>query len=412
MLAVAIGWAVGFGCVPSNQYESPPDPVVIVGVPLQQSVTEYFEETGTVEAIEIVDIRARVRGFLKEVVFTQGSDVKTGDVLYRIEPEEYDAALKAAEADLAAKKVELERARIEYERQQALFERKATSEQNVVAAKAEHDSAEAAVDASDAQLAQAKLNLQYTEIKSPIDGRIGRTLVTVGNLVDGAEGTHLTTVISYDPIYVRFYIQDKQLLRLIEDKIKRETADSEGSTRPLYVRREIDEEFRFEGRLNYFDLALDETAGTFLMRGEFDNPDRRLVPNNFVYVRIPVEEPQDALLIPEEAVLSDLTGRYVWVVNKDNVVERRNVTVGTEQGLLIVVRTGLQLGDRVVIEGSQRVREGAQVEPQEEDLLQFIRERTGEPEASADDSSPTGPEAPPSPEESPPGGDVSPAAAN
>ena len=216
-LMILLVGAVGSGCSPPSQYQSPPDPVVKVALPRQQEVTDYFLERGTTEAVEVVQIRARVRGFLQEVLFQEGNEVTAGTELYRIEPEQYQAAVQAAEAKQEAARVELERTEIELKRQQSLYERSATSEQNVVAARAARDTSKAAVAAAAADLNLAKLDLEYTVIRAPIDGRVGKTLVTKGNLVDGQEATLLTTIVSYDPIYATFNLQEKLLLQLLEE---------------------------------------------------------------------------------------------------------------------------------------------------------------------------------------------------
>ncbi len=388
MVLGAVGAIVGgSGCGQSNEFQPPPDPIVKVAVPAPQEITNYFEVTGTTEAAAKVEIRARVRGFLKEVLFTEGADVTAGTELYRIEPEQYKAAVDAAAAKLEAAQVELQKSEIESKRQQSLFERNATAEQNLVAARAAQQTAKAAVDAARADLDRAKLDLDYTTIRSPINGRVGETLVDVGNLVDGNEATILTTVVAYDPIYATFDIQENLLLELIEANPDGAARKPEDVTRPIFLARAIDDDYPYQGKFNYADLAVDESTGTYMIRGEFENTDRRLVPGLFVRIRIPMGEPQQALLIPEEAVLSDQTGRFVYVVNAESTVERRNVTLGASRGALVVVQTGLNANDRVVIEGTPRAaaRLGSTVEAQNLDMDQFLQQRSGSEAMSADE---------------------------
>jgi RND family efflux transporter MFP subunit len=411
----AVGGAIaGSGCRQSNVYQPPPDPIVKVSPPLQRKVTDYFEETGTTEAVASVEIRARVRGFLKEVLFREGADVTADTDLYLIEPEQYQAAVDAAEAKLEAARVEFEKSEVEYKRQQSLFERNATAEQNLVAARAAQQTAKAVVNEVQAALDRAQLDLEYTKIKSPIDGRVGKTLVTAGNLVDGNEATLLTTVIAYDPIYARFNITEKLLLQLIDEKGNGPARDPEEVTRPIYLARAIDEDYPFEGKFNYADLAVDESTGTYMIRGEFPNADRRLLPGLFVRIRIPLGDPRDALLVPEEAVLSDQIGRFLYVVDGQNQVERRNVTLGPPDGPLVTVLSGLQVDDRVVIEGTQRAaaRLGSTVDPQDTDLDEFLRQRSGAATISSDESAPPARAAPRVPGRLPSDADESPAEVN
>jgi RND family efflux transporter MFP subunit len=359
-----IGVVITVGCGQSNVYQTGTPPTVTVANPLQKTVTNYLEETGTTEAVAMVEVRARVRGFLEKVNFEAGADVKEGDVLYVIQQREFKAKAAARKAELAAQKVELTRAEIELARQKKLFEENATSEVNVVKAQAEHDSALAAIDAAQAALDQAELDLEYTEVKAPISGRVGKTLVKQGNLVGDNEATHLTTVISYDPIYANFNISESTLLQLKEEASDDEGRKIDKEEIPLHLRRAIDEGFDFPGYFDYADLAVAQSTGTFMLRGIFPNPNRDIVPGLFVRVRIPIGVQKDALLVPELALGSDQGGRFVLVVNSDNKVERRNIKPGARHSNLIVINQGLQPDDRVVVNGIQRARPGLEVTPE------------------------------------------------
>jgi RND family efflux transporter MFP subunit len=356
------------GCKKEGGYVEPPPPDVTVAKPLVRTVTNYLVETGTTEAVERVEIRARVRGYLVEQMFEAGADVKEGEPLYRIEPAEYQAKVDAATAELESAKVALEKGEIEYARQKKLRQSNATSEANVVAARAERDSSVAAVAERTAQLEQAKLDLGYTEIKSPIDGRVGKTLVKPGNLVGDNEATHLTTVVSYDPIYANFNLSERDLLRIMEQSPNRRRRAQDGEQRPLYLQRAIDDGFPFTGEFDYADLAVDQSTGTFLVRGKFPNTDQGILPGLFVTIKIPLGKNEDAILIPEVAISSDQAGRYVWTVGEDNVVKRANVKVGAKYGELIVIREGVKPDDWVIIEGIQQVRINAKVNRQETEV--------------------------------------------
>ena len=319
------------GCTQSNQFQPPPAPETTVALPVQQTVTNYLEETGTTEAVEMVKIRARVKGFLEQVNFQPGTIVEKDQLLYLIEPRQYAAEVDAAKAQRAARQVERNRADIEFNRQKELFADNATSERNVVLAEAEFNAAIAAVDAAEAMLKQAQLNLEYTEVRAPFRGRVGKTLVKQGNLVGDSEATHLTTVMKYDPIYANFNISERTFLRMTDESTPQERANPRSQDDidlPLYLARANDEGFPFEGHFDYAALEVDQSTGTFMIRGMFANPDLEIVPGLFVRVRIPIGVQEDALLVPERALGGDQSGRYLLIVNSENKVERRDVTVG------------------------------------------------------------------------------------
>jgi RND family efflux transporter MFP subunit len=353
------------GCTQPNQYQPPPPPTVTVAQPVQKTVTNYLEETGTTEAVAQVEVRARVKGFIERVNFQPGSEVKQGDSLYKIEPELFQAQVAAAKADLMAQQALRDKAKIERDRQANLQKQDpgATSEVAVVAARAEYEAAEAGVQAAQAALDQAELDLAYTEVTAPISGRVGKTLVKEGNLVGDGEATHLTDIVNYDPIYANFSISERSLLELR----KRQTADDQQRDDqreyPVYLQLATDQAFPHEGRLDYADLAVNQSTGTFSIRGIFPNPSRQIVPGLFVRVRLPIGQQPDALLVPERATAADQAGTYVYVVNEEDTVERRDISLGTKDGDLVVVSQGLQPDEWVLIDGLQRARPGAKVQP-------------------------------------------------
>ena len=355
------------GCTQQSQYQEPEPPTVPVSRPLVQSVAEFLEETGTTEAVQRVEIRARVTGFLEQINFEPGDEVQQEDVLYLIEQRPFVAAVKSGEALLEARKVALKQAETEYERERALVAQKATADRDVVMRRAERDEAIAAVSAAEASLDQAELELEYTEVTSPISGRVGKTLVKLGNLVDKAEATHLTTVVSYDPIYANFSISERALLRFREQRepgsgqIDKDQVD-------IFLARANDTGFPFRGKLDYWDLAVDESTGTYAVRAVFPNQAKDLVPGLFVRIRLPLGVKENALLVPESALAGDQQGRYLRGVNSENLVERRNVTVGAKFGEMVVIEEGLQADEQVAIRALHQARVGREVKPKLEEL--------------------------------------------
>ena len=387
------------GCAAKNDYQAPPIPAVTVAKPIQRTVTVYLEETGTTEAVDVVDVRARVRGFLEKIEFEPGNQVKKGQILYQIEPKQYEAAVAAATADLSAANVNLKKAQIEFERQERLMKSDATSESAFVATQAARDEASAKIAAAQATLDQANLNLSYTQVAAPISGRVGKTLVKEGNLVDGAEATHLTTIIQYDPIFVNFNINESQLLKLMKPA-KDRNAEGQKFSPPLYLRRANDEGFPFEGKGDYADLAVDQSTGTFLVRGIFPNPDEQILPGLFVRVRLPVSKLENALLVPEVSILTDQTGKYLFVVDDKDVVQRRSIKVGPKEVIrsqpFVVIEEGLSPDDRVVVNGIQRARPEATVKATDEDLNQQLTDPV-----TSDAPATEKPESTPQPESTP-----------
>ena len=356
---------VAVGCSQPNQYKAPPPPSVTVARPLVSRVTNYLDETGTTEAVERVEIRARVRGYLQEVRFEDGDDVHEGDELYLIQPREFEAKAAAAKANVAAMNVALIRAGIELDRQNNLIADNATAQASVDTAVALKDGAKAAVDAAQAELDQAELDLEYTAINAPIKGRVERTLVKQGNLVGDGEATHLTTMISYDQIYVYFNISERSLLRVRSNRDTESQEEPDITRFKAYLRRAVDKGFPYEGNLDYADLGVDQSTGTFTVRAVFSNETRDIMPGLFVRIRVPLGEPENAVLLPERCVAVDQAGRFVIILDEKNVVERRNVKLGEKHGEFVVITDGLDGTETVVIDGIQKARPGATVTPKE-----------------------------------------------
>jgi RND family efflux transporter MFP subunit len=339
----------------------PPAPEVTVARPQQRDTVVHHDYTGTLEAIESVEIRARVEGFLKSIEFEASADVKAGDPLFVIDPAPFEAAHQAAEATLAHSQATLEQARWDLERTVELAQREATTPKELQDARTAAATANAAVKAAQAKVDRARLDLGYTDIRSPIDGRVGRNLVDVGNLVGAGERTLLTTVVKMDELYCYFKVPERLILerlaaRAVEERRRVQLSFSVGLTN--------EQGFPHEGRLDYIDNTVDPGTGTLTVRGIVSNDDELLFPGAFVRVRVPGEVRQGAVLVDERAIGTDLGGKYVLVVGADDIVEHRRVTLGQLEAGLRVIEDGLGPDERYIVSGLQRARPGLPVTPQ------------------------------------------------
>lgn len=360
-LAMLLGLAA---CDNRNAYVPPPAPKVTVAKPAQMKVTDYMEFTGTTQSVESVELVARVQGTLTAVNFTDGALVKKGDLLCVIEPEPFEAALQQARASLATQEAALRRAETELARSTKLFEAKAGSQSDVVNWQQQRDTARAGIANARAQIEMAQINLGYTKIVAPFDGRISRRLVDQGNLVGPGAKTQLATILRYQPIYAYFNMNERDLLRL---RASRDRDKDHGPPEdiPLDLALANEQGFPHHGSWDYADLGVDPNTGTILLRGVFPNKRRDILPGMFVRVRVAIEELDHALLVPERALGQDQSGHYLLVVNDKNVVEQRPVVLGPVQNGQQVITKGLAPTDRVVTVGILRVRPGATVEPVE-----------------------------------------------
>lgn len=366
------------GCEQKNAYVAPPPPKVTAALPLQEEVVDYLEFTGTTEAVETVEVRARVAGFLESMHYTPGTEVREGELLFVIDPREYKADLNAARAEVKSAKAQLQRAKIELDRAQRLFRQKAGAEAEVVKWRGERDVAAAAVARAQAQVERAQLNLNYTQVTSPISGRASRNYVDLGNLVGEKEPTLLTTITSYDPMYVYFNLNERNLLQvmdqyreeLAEKGLDPDTAPAQEVALPLGMGLATEEGYPHEGRLDFAESGVDAGTGTLQLRGLFANPGGVpvILPGLFARVRMPLGEPKDALLVTERAIGSDQVGRYLMVLDAENRVDKRPVRIGPTVDGLVVIAEGLRADERVVVNGIQRARPGAKVDPEETDM--------------------------------------------
>jgi RND family efflux transporter MFP subunit len=366
------------GCEQANQYAPPPAPKVTVALPQIQEVTDYLEFTGTTAASEWAEARARVSGILMSQHFEPGTWVEQGDLLFIIDPAEYQADLQAAEAELAAAQAQFNRAKIEHARALKLFKEKAGAEAEVVKWRVEREVASAQILRAQAKVDRAQLNLGYTQVSAPIEGRVGREQVEIGNLVGESEATVLTEVTDSDPMYVYFNLNERDLLRVMDlyrAKQREQGIDAERSNIrepdiPLYLGLANEEGYPHQGRYDFAESGVEADTGTLQLRGLFQNPGNPppLLPGLFARVRMPLGTRPDMPLVSERAIGNDQLGTYLLVVNADNVVERRTVKTGQRIDGLIVIEQGLQPQDRVIVKGVQRGRPGRTVDPEQVEM--------------------------------------------
>jgi RND family efflux transporter MFP subunit len=376
VILIALGFFVA--CEQKNTYVEPPPPKVTVANPLQQEVIDYLEFTGTTHAFEEVEVRARVAGFLQSMDFTPGTRVEKDDLLFVIDPREYEAELNATKAELSSAEAQVKRAKIEFERAQRLFKQKAGAETDVVKWRGERDVARAAVLRATAKVEKAMLDLSYTQVTAPITGRVSRNLVDLGNLVGEGEPTLLTTIIRNDPMYAYFNVNERDLLKVmamnrkeIEKKGLDPAKDSQAKAdMAVFLGLANEAGYPHQGIVDFAESGVDPGTGTLQLRGVFPNPGPApvLIPGLFTRLRMPVDTREKALLVTERAIGSDQSGRYLLAVNSENVVEKKPIRMGRLVDGLRVIEEGLQLDERVVVNGIQRARPGAKVDPEQTDM--------------------------------------------
>lgn len=366
LLGAALQLAM-LGCsdtaVPGAAAPAMPPANVKIAHPLSRETSDWDEYTGRIEAINAVDIRARVGGYLEKVNFHAGDKVKKGDLLFLIDPKPLQAQLNFANAELERAKTKRELAKNDLARAENLFDAKAISAEEYDARSKGLREAAAAVVSAEASAYAAKLNLEYTEIRAPISGRVGRELLTVGNLVK-ADDTLLAQIVSTDPVYVYVDADEQSVL-----KYRRQAKQAGNATADLHgaaVEAAVADEdgFPHQGKLDYIAPRADAATGTLTLRGVFANPDELLSPGFFARLRLKGSAAYPALLVPDRAIGADQAQRFVWVVNANNQAEYRPVKPGARIGQLRVVRDGLKADDWVVVEGLQKLRPGATVLPE------------------------------------------------
>ncbi|WP_196223359.1 efflux RND transporter periplasmic adaptor subunit [Roseibium sp. RKSG952] len=343
----------------SGQTQQPlPAVVVEKATTMKAELTDKY--VGRVEAISTIDIVARVEGFLEQRNFIEGDLVKKGQVLYQIEKGTYEASLKDAQAELEGAKATALEAQLDVERQKALLASNDISQSTYDSAVATLGADNAAVGEAEADVQTAQINLSYTTVSSPIDGRISVTAVNVGNLVDSDSGT-LATIVSIDPIYVSFYISERDLL----EKRQQGLIGENSSLLEVKLTLSDGSDYGSLGKINYVGNEIESTTDTIQMRATFENKDALLIPEQVVTVTFNNPDAKEELVIGQTAIQLDAKGHFVFVLNQNDEVERKDVTLGNQIGRDWAVKSGLKAGDRVVVQGLQKIHEGMKVAPTE-----------------------------------------------
>ena len=381
LIVVALLGAIAFGVLATQQFFSddeatprgttpmPSGPAVTVAFPVVREITEWDEYTGRFEAIDNVEIRARVSGYLTDVVFEDGQIVQAGDLLFRIDPRPFEAALAAANAELAAAEAALSNARDEYTRGNELLERRAISQELLDARLRDLRIAEAERAAAEASVSSARLDLEFTEVRAPIAGRISDDFVSKGNLIVGGAtgGTLLTTLVSINPIHFEFTASEAEYLKYVRLSAEGSRVSSRDTANPVRLRLMDETAFDHVGRMSFVDNQIDRSTGTMRGRATFENPDGVFAPGMFGRLRVSGSGRYQAILVPDSAVQTDQSEKFVWVASADDIALPASVELGPIVDGLRVVRNGLSPDSRVIVNGTQFVRPNSPVSPQETD---------------------------------------------
>jgi RND family efflux transporter MFP subunit len=357
------------GCE-QNSFVPPPPPKVDVGLPVKRTITRFLDATGNTAPIKTVDLVARVQGVLQSINYQDGTFVKEGATLFTIEPQTYQLKLEQAEAAETGAQASAKQAEADFKRQSDLVSRQAVSQATLDQSTSSRDNAQANLQQAQVNTKIAAVNYGYTNVVAPFDGIVSAHLVSAGELVGAASPTQLATIVQLDPIYVNFNVNEQDVLRIRAEALRRGLTPDDLRQVPIEVGLQTESGFPHKGKLDYAAPTINQSTGTLAVRGVLPNPERVLLPGYYVRVRVPFDQQQNALLVPDVALGSDQAGRYVLVVNDDNVVEQRKVRIGQTEGDLRVIESGLQADDRVVIAGLLRAIPGQKVDPQ----LQKIEE--------------------------------------
>ena len=386
-LLVGCGWFGGDSKKSADDGGGKPPPEVTVAPPQKTDVTTYLTFIGQIEAVQRVEVRPQVGGYLREIHFEDGQEVKAGDLLFTIDQRPYQAAVNEAQASVDSRQASVKQAQESLDRNKRALERQAVSQIAVIDAQATLAEAKAAVESAQASLDTAKIDLDYATIASPIDGKISRRLVDVGNLLTAGQSTLMAVIVRTRPVYALFPVNERDFSKIRSTAefggpqattvlvgVSRdaagsqkagETAGKTGNGNGNDAAAEAD--YAYRGRLTYLDPEIQTSTGTILMRATVDNEDGSLVAGQFIRVRVPTGTLKGALLVPQAALQSDQSGDYLYVVDGDDKVGQKHVTLGPRQDADRVVSDGLSPDDRVVIEGIQRVQPGAKVKTKQAD---------------------------------------------
>lgn len=372
-------WIIGLtllmtGCETAQSVtEKPAPPVKVeVALPTEQEVTDYQDFTGRVDAVESVDIRSRVSGYLTKIAFDpgleSGGEVKVGDLLFEIDERPYRITLDSAKAQQAHAEASLKTTSAELERTEGLFKKQISTQADLDRDTGNKMQAEASIMSGKASVAQATLDLEFTRITAPINGRISRSLPSIGDLITPATGK-LTSIVSVDPMYVYFDMDEPTLLAVLKQFREGKLKSAAESRLPVMMGLTNDEGYPLQGYVDFVENQVDANTGTLRVRGVFANPKpaqgpRVLIPGLFARVRLPIGEAHKAILIPERAIGRDQGNPFVYVVNADNDVVYRRIKLGALHDGRRVVLEGLSSGEKIVVNGVQRIRPGVKVDPQ------------------------------------------------
>ncbi|MDR7038149.1 MULTISPECIES: efflux RND transporter periplasmic adaptor subunit [Methylobacterium] len=370
LLAVGLGAPLllaGFAAPAQAQAPGGPPPTVTVAKPVVREIVERDSYTGRFDPVEFVEVRARVTGYLDKIAFQDGANVKKGDLLFIIDRRPYKAALDQAQATLTSAKARLNFTQTDLERAQTLSRSGNISEQVTDQRRQASQTAQADVDNAEAALRQAQLNYDFTEVRSPISGRISRRLVTEGNIVI-TDQTLLTTIVSLDPIYFGFTVDERSFLKYQGSLGIGMGASQQGKGVPILIALTGEDKPTRKGTLDFVDNRVDNQTGTVLLRATVENPDNFIKPGLFGIVSLPATKPFQGIMLPDEAVSANQDKRIVYVIAEDGTASAREVKLGPKVDGYRVIRDGLKGDETVVINGLTRVRPGAKVTPETKTL--------------------------------------------
>jgi RND family efflux transporter MFP subunit len=371
-VAIVLAAAAVAGCAQTPSEAPKPAPVAVtVSYPVERDVTDFADFTGRTAAVESVEVRARVWGYLDKVNFKEGSLVKKGDVLFEIDSRVYRADLERAQGAVAQCEARLRRLERDFSRARNLLARRAVGQEEFDRYESDYREAAANLEVAKANRDLAALNLGYTKVVAPVSGRVSRYVVTVGNLIQSGDqngGTLLTTLVSVDPMYVYFDMDEHTVLRVRELIRAGKAKSAHETTWPVALGLATAEGFPHQGTINFEDNQVNPRTGTLRVRGVFPNKDEALSPGFFARVRVPIGEPHPALLVADRAIDTDLGQKVLFLVDDKNAVLSRAVRPRALHQGLREIAGGLTRGERVIISGLQQVRPGATVEPKLVDM--------------------------------------------